>query len=141
MKPIRRNMERKVNERFVFNGKTYSVIQGGTCEDCVFYDRLCGCMRNKEVVGECLGLKRKDHTPVIFKEIENPTTTRIKTVFSHKRKRYMEIAIICCIVFMFILSIVAVTEDEFGCSYIYRIGLVFGLFITLLFSVATMIYN
>lgn len=62
-------MERKIDEIFTCNGKTYQVVKGITCDGCCILDDHCFSIR--ESLGPCDYTKRTDKTNVIFKEINN----------------------------------------------------------------------
>ena len=58
-------MERKVGERFDYNGVTLEVVNQIGCEGCYFYT-LVKC---DKFVGECYHMDRTDKKPVIFKAV------------------------------------------------------------------------
>lgn len=60
-------MERKIGEVFIYNGKTYQVVEGSTCEGCAFKGN---CLSIK-LLGRCSYTNRTDKTGIIFKEINN----------------------------------------------------------------------
>ena len=62
-------MERKVDEVFTYNGKTYQVIKANACRDCAFKVRLCEAIES--ITGTCIPGKRTDNTSVSFKLINN----------------------------------------------------------------------
>lgn len=63
-------MERKVGEIFTYNGKTYQVVEGNTCEGCIFM-KNGRCFSISKLLGLCSYTNRTDKTNVIFKEINN----------------------------------------------------------------------
>lgn len=63
-------MERKIGEVFTYNGKTYQVVKGFSCNDCAFM-KNGSCYLVNELLGPCDYTKRSDKTNVIFKEINN----------------------------------------------------------------------
>ena len=63
-------MERKLGEIFTYNGKTYQVVKGFSCNDCAFM-KNGSCYLVNELLGPCDYTKRSDKTNVIFKEINN----------------------------------------------------------------------
>ena len=63
-------MERKISEIFTYNGKTYQVVKGNTCEGCVFM-KNGHCFSISKLLGLCSYTNRTDKTGVIFKEINN----------------------------------------------------------------------
>ena len=63
-------MERKIGEIFTYNGKTYQVVKGNTCEGCVFM-KNGHCFSISKLLGLCSYTNRTDKTGVIFKEINN----------------------------------------------------------------------
>lgn len=64
-------MERKVDETFQYEGRTYKVITSlETCAGCAFkYNAYCKAI--KLITGDCSRHSRRDKTGVIFKEINN----------------------------------------------------------------------
>ena len=66
---IKIKMERKIGEVFECDGKTVKIVEGGVCTDCDLYDNGKFC--NKEQIGFCSEVYRKDKKSVIFKEINN----------------------------------------------------------------------
>ena len=63
-------MERKIGEIFTYNGKTYQVVKGNTCEGCAFM-KNGHCFSISKLLGLCSYTNRTDKTGVIFKEINN----------------------------------------------------------------------
>lgn len=63
-------MERKIGEIFTYNGKTYKVVKGNTCEGCAFM-KNGHCFSISKLLGLCSYTNRTDKTGVIFKEINN----------------------------------------------------------------------
>ena len=63
-------MERKIGEIFTYNGKTYQVVEGSTCEGCAFM-KNGHCFSISKLLGLCSYTNRTDKTGVIFKEINN----------------------------------------------------------------------
>ena len=63
-------MERKIGEIFTYNGKTYQVVEGSTCEGCAFM-KNSHCFSISKLLGLCSYTNRTDKTGVIFKEINN----------------------------------------------------------------------
>ena len=63
-------MERKIGEVFTYNGKTYQVVEGITCEGCAFM-KNGHCFSISKLLGLCSYTNRTDKTGVIFKEINN----------------------------------------------------------------------
>lgn len=63
-------MERKIGEIFTCNGKTYQVVEGITCEGCIFMENG-HCFSISKLLGLCSDTNRTDKTSVIFKEINN----------------------------------------------------------------------
>ena len=62
-------MERKVGEIFVYEGKTYQVVEGCGCIGCNFIN---GCYTKLyDILGVCCGSSRTDKISVVFKEINN----------------------------------------------------------------------
>lgn len=66
---------RQIGEIFEYMGKTYKVVKTrkiDSCGDCHFGRKgVTGCNSEVgEVVGECGGMAREDHTYVIFKEVK-----------------------------------------------------------------------
>ncbi len=62
-------MERKVGETFVYEGKTYQVVEGCGCIGCNFIN---GCYTKLyDILGVCCGSSRTDKISVVFKEINN----------------------------------------------------------------------
>lgn len=60
-------MERKVGELFIYEDKTYQVVEGFGCIGCSFIE---GCYTKLyNTLGICAGSSRTDKTNVIFKEI------------------------------------------------------------------------
>ena len=64
-------MERKLGEIFTYNGKTYQVVEGITCEGCAFMKNGRHCFSISKLLGLCSDTNRTDRTSVIFKEISN----------------------------------------------------------------------
>ena len=66
-------MERKIGERFEYNGTTLEVVKSEDidwyCTDCYFRPFI-SCTRVTAITGNCLSRLRKDRTNVIFKEVE-----------------------------------------------------------------------
>ena len=62
-------MERKIDEVFTYNGKTYQVVKTNTCKDCAFKIRLCEALES--ITGTCIPGERTDNTSVSFKLINN----------------------------------------------------------------------
>lgn len=62
-------MERKIGEIFTYNGKTYQVVKGFSCNGCAFM-KDGSCYTVSELLGPCDYTKRTDKTGIIFKEIE-----------------------------------------------------------------------
>lgn len=60
-------MERKIDEIFTYNGKTYQVVKSIVCTHCAFRGKLCG----EPSAGDCMPSSRSDKTGIIFKEINN----------------------------------------------------------------------
>lgn len=63
-------MERKLGEVFTYDGKTYQVVKGITCEDCAFM-KNSHCFLINKLLGLCSYTNRTDKTNIIFKEINN----------------------------------------------------------------------
>lgn len=63
-------MERKIGEIFTYNGKTYQVVEGNTCESCAFM-KNGRCFSISKLLGLCSYTNRTDKTGIIFKEINN----------------------------------------------------------------------
>ena len=73
-------MERKIGERFEYNGTTLEVVEQSienkdisrVCKGCYFYENsmLCYSYKGDRIVGECSCYLRIDRKEVIFKEIE-----------------------------------------------------------------------
>ena len=63
-------MERKIDEVFTYNGKTYQVVESNTCESCAFM-KNDHCFSISKLLGLCSYTNRTDKTGVIFKEINN----------------------------------------------------------------------
>ena len=63
-------MERKIGERFSYNGTTLEVekMENDFCADC-YFRHLISCYYVKKVTGFCSRELRKDGTDVIFKEV------------------------------------------------------------------------
>lgn len=61
-------MERKLGEIFTYNGKTYQVVKGFSCNGCTFI-KDSNCDSINELLGPCDYTKRTDKTNVIFREI------------------------------------------------------------------------
>lgn len=62
-------MERKVGETFVYEGKTYQVVEGCGCIGCNFIN---GCYTKLyDILGVCCGSSRTDKISVVFKEVNN----------------------------------------------------------------------
>ena len=64
-------MERKSGEVFTYNGKTYQVVEGITCEGCTFMKNGRHCFSISKLLGLCSDTNRTDKTSVIFKLINN----------------------------------------------------------------------
>ena len=62
-------MERKIGEIFTYNGKTYQVVKGFSCNGCVFI-KDGSCYSVSEFLGPCDYANRTDKTGVIFKEMK-----------------------------------------------------------------------
>lgn len=58
-------MERKIGERFDYNGVTLEVVNQIGCEGCYFYT-LVMCDKS---LGKCYDMDRSDKQSVIFKEV------------------------------------------------------------------------
>ena len=69
-------MEHKVNDIITYNhnGETIylKVIEDFDCINCFFYSTAC-CSDIRNDIGDCLGSRRSDKTPVIFKKVNNKT--------------------------------------------------------------------
>lgn len=69
-------MEHKVNDIITYNhnGETIylKVIEDFDCINCFFYSAAC-CSDIRNDIGDCLGNRRTDKTPVIFKKVNNKT--------------------------------------------------------------------
>ena len=82
-------MERKVGERFTFNGNVYVVCEG-YCSDCDLRNaNNCG----RKVLGPCYPLDREDNTNVCFRlasNVDNDNTRERKVgeVFEVNGERY-----------------------------------------------------
>ena len=71
-------MERKIGERFEYNGTTLEVVQQSienkdirrVCKDCYFYENLIDCYKKHKITGECSCYLRIDGKEVIFKEVQ-----------------------------------------------------------------------
>lgn len=63
-------MERKIGEIFTYNGKTYQVVEGNTCEGCAFM-KNGHCFSISKLLGLCSYTNRTDSTSVSFKLINN----------------------------------------------------------------------
>lgn len=63
-------MERKLDEVFTWDGKTYQVVKGITCNGCIFM-KDGSCYSLNKLLGPCDYTKRTDKTDIIFKEINN----------------------------------------------------------------------
>lgn len=63
-------MERKIGEVFTYNGKTYRVVRGFSCNSCAFM-KDGSCYTVNELLGPCDYATRSDRTGVIFKEIKD----------------------------------------------------------------------
>ena len=61
-------MERKIGEVFKCDGKTVKIVEGVVCTDCDLYDNGKFC--NKEQIGFCSEVYRKDKKTVICKEVK-----------------------------------------------------------------------
>lgn len=68
-------MERKIGEKFEYDGKTLEVVEtkSDTCYKCCFKGETGCCSKNKSKTGECEMLKRSDRRPVIFVEVKDKT--------------------------------------------------------------------
>ena len=77
-------MEHKVNDIIPYNhnGETIylKVIEDFDCKNCFFYSTAC-CSDIRNDIGDCLDIRRRDKTPVIFKKINNKT---MNNKFDHK---------------------------------------------------------
>ena len=67
-------MERKIGERFIYDGVTLEVdmLKNGLCKGCYFYGGYIKC-QNREVrntIGTCSPFSRNDVKNVIFKKVE-----------------------------------------------------------------------
>ena len=62
-------MERKIGERFDYNGVTLEVVNHLGCEGCYFSNMFNDC-KNLEIRGNCRMSLRTDKKPVIFKLVE-----------------------------------------------------------------------
>lgn len=72
-------MERKIGERFNFNGTTLEVVEQSienkdisrVCKGCYFYENsmLCYSYKVNRIVGECSCYLRIDGNEVIFNEV------------------------------------------------------------------------
>ena len=66
-------MERKIGERFDYEGVTLKVVKAkdGSCYGCYFYvnEITCSCSV-KDAIGPCAEYKRSDMQSVIFKTIK-----------------------------------------------------------------------
>ena len=60
------NMERKIGEIFLFDGKLFEVVDG-VCYDCHFYNNDSCC---NEELGECSCGYREDNRDVCFKLVK-----------------------------------------------------------------------
>ena len=69
-------MEHKVNDIITYNhnGETIylKVVEDFDCINCFFYSAAC-CSDIRNDIGDCLGSRRTDKTPVIFKKVNNKT--------------------------------------------------------------------
>ena len=63
-------MERKIGEIFTYNGKTYQVVEGNTCEGCAFM-KNGHCFSISKLLGLCSYTNRTDNTSISFKLINN----------------------------------------------------------------------
>lgn len=64
-------MERKIGERFDYNGVTLEVVKQLGCKGCYFFNMLdMSDCNNLEIRGHCGISFRTDKKPVIFKEVE-----------------------------------------------------------------------
>lgn len=67
-------MEHKVNDiiNYNYNGETIylKVVEDFDCINCFFYSIAC-CSNIRNDIGDCLGSRRTDKTPVIFKKVNN----------------------------------------------------------------------
>ena len=63
-------MERKIGEIFTCDGKTYQVVEGITCEGCIFM-KNGHCFSIHKLLGLCSDTNRTDKTGIVFKEINN----------------------------------------------------------------------
>ena len=82
-------MERKVGERFTFDGNVYVDCEGG-CSDCDCYSKYnCG----RKELGHCYAMDRQDDTNVCFRlasNVDNDNTRERKVgeVFEINGERY-----------------------------------------------------
>lgn len=69
-------MEHKVNDIITYNhnGETIylKVIEDFHCDNCFFYSTAC-CSDIRNDIGDCLGSRRSDKTPIVFKKVNNKT--------------------------------------------------------------------
>lgn len=69
-------MEHKINDiiNYNHNGETIylKVVEDFDCINCFFYSAAC-CSDIRNDIGDCLGSRRTDKTPVIFKKVTNKT--------------------------------------------------------------------
>lgn len=64
-------MERKIGERFEYNGEWYQCIKGIGCFQCVFNRTLCVRSNiSRDIIGNCSKNTREDGYAVIFKKLE-----------------------------------------------------------------------
>ncbi len=71
-------MERKIGERFDYNGTTLEVVEQSienkdiarVCKGCYLKDINVDCYEKHKITGECSCYLRIDRKEVIFKEIE-----------------------------------------------------------------------
>lgn len=61
-------MERKIGEIFEYKGEWIQCVKQESCRGCVFHKLNCEKFRN--VRGLCVGYKRTDLEPVVFKKLE-----------------------------------------------------------------------
>ena len=62
-------MERKVDEIFTYNSKTYQIVESNMCTDCAFRGRVYGLL--KLYTSPYTSNIRFDKTSIVFKEINN----------------------------------------------------------------------
>ena len=66
-------MERKIGERFIYDGVTLEVamLKNGLCKGCYFFKGCCICEEHDiEVTGECVYDSRIDGKCVKFQKVE-----------------------------------------------------------------------